>query len=370
VARFSRAVSIFASWSSQLKNNGLPEYLVKSAEKYELGGWVLFPSHDEQVRSVAQHRSLLAERYVLTTPSWETVRVFYDKRLTYELAREVGVAIPRSDVPGGLDRLVEMDVEFPVLLKPSITPHFLAVTNRKAYRADNWEELQCLYESIARVIGPSEVIVQECLPEPSKNLYSFAGFFRQGEPIVGLSAKRTRQFPRDFGRTSTFVETVEIPELKELAAYLLRAVHYTGLAEIEFMWNVKRARFELLDVNTRLWAWHSLAIASGLDLPYVAFADALGQNPSVGTVRQGTKWVRFFTDVRAAAQPICSGKLGLREYITSLRGTIAFSIFSLRDPLPFIIEPFLLAIHGLAKLVSGGLPFRSRRPAQRERNNT
>jgi len=166
------------------------------------------------------------------------------------------------------------------------------------------------------------------------------------------------------------VETVEIPELKELAAYLLRAVHYTGLAEIEFMWNVKRARFELLDVNTRLWAWHSLAIASGLDLPYVAFADALGQNPSVGTVRQGTKWVRFFTDVRAAAQPICSGKLGLREYITSLRGTIAFSIFSLRDPLPFIIEPFLLAIHGLAKLVSGGLPFRSHRPAQRERNNT
>jgi len=370
VARFSRAVSIFASWSSQLKNNGLPEYLVKSSEKYELGGWVLFPSHDEQVRSVAQHRSLLAERYVLTTPSWETVRVFYDKRLTYKLAREVGVAIPRSDVPGGLDRLAEMDVEFPVLLKPSITPRFLAVTNRKAYRADNREELQCLYESIARVIGPSEVIVQECLPEPSKNLYSFAGFFRQGEPIVGLSAKRTRQFPRDFGRTSTFVETVEIPELKELAAYLLRAVHYTGLAEIEFMWNVKRARFELLDVNTRLWAWHSLAIASGLDLPYVAFADALGQNPSVGTVRQGTKWVRFFTDVRAAAQPICSGKLGLREYITSLRGTIAFSIFSLRDPLPFIIEPFLLAIHGLAKLVSGGLPFRSRRPAQRERNNT
>ena len=288
-ARFSRAVSVFASWSSGLKDEELPEYLVKSAEQCRVRGWVLFPCSDEHVRIVAQHRALLAEHYVLTTPPWETARVFYDKRLTYALAREVGVAIPRSNVPGGADQLAELDVEFPVVLKPAITPHLMAVTNRKAYRADNWGALQRLYESMSHVIGPSEVIVQECLPEPSKNLFSFAGYFREGEPVVGLSAKRTRQLPRDFGWTSTFVEAVEMPELKELASQLLRAVDYTGLAEVEFMWNLKRARFELLDVNTRLWAWHGLAIASGLDLPYLAFADALGRNTSIGTVRKGTK---------------------------------------------------------------------------------
>jgi predicted ATP-grasp superfamily ATP-dependent carboligase len=284
--------------------------------------------------------------------------------LTYALAREVGVAIPGTDVPGDPDQLAALHVEFPVVLKPAITNRFVTVTNRKAYRADNQEAFRRLYESISCVIGPSEVIVQEWLPQSSNNLFSFAGYFKQGEPVAGFSAKRTRQLPRDFGRTSTFVEVVEIPELKELASQLLGAVNYTGLAEVEFMWNAKRARFELLDVNCRLWAWHSLAIASGLDLPYLAFADALGRNTFVGTVRKGTKWVRLLSDVRAVAQPICSGNLSLWQYVTSLLGTRAFAVLSLRDPLPFIIEPFLQVIQRLVGIFSGRfLSLSSRRPA-------
>jgi D-aspartate ligase len=347
VARFSRAVSLFASWPSELKDEGLPDYLVKSAEKYRIRGWVLFPSCDEHVRIVAQHSSLLAKHYVLTTPPWETARVFYDKRLTYALAREAGVAIPRSYVAGGANRLAFLDVDFPVILKPAITTRFMAVTNRKAYRAENREAFQRLYESMSGVIGPSEVIVQECLSEPSKNLFSFAGYFREGKPVVGLSAKRTRQLPHDFGRTSTFVEAVEIPELRELAGQLLRAIHYTGLAEVEFMWDPKHARFELLEVNARLWAWHGLTVAAGLDLPYVAFADALGQNPPIGAMRQGVKWVRLLTDVRAAAQKILSGTMTVQQYLTSLRGTTAFSVFSPSDPIPFIAEPLLLLLDRL-----------------------
>ncbi len=363
VARFSQAVSLFASWPSELKDEGFPDYLVKSAEKYRIRGWVLFPSCDEHVRIVAQHSSPLAKHYILTTPPWETARVFYDKRLTYAFAREAGVAIPRSYAAGGANRLAFLDIDFPVILKPAITARLMAVTNRKAYRAENREAFQRLYESISGVIGPSEVIVQECLPEPSKNLFSFAGYFREGEPVVGLSAKRTRQLPRDFGRSSTFVEAVEIPELRELARKLLRTVQYTGLAEVEFMWNAKQARFELLDVNTRLWAWHSLAIASGLDLPYVAFADALGRKTPVGDIRQGTKWVRFLTDVRVVAQEICSGNLSFWQYLNSLRGKTAFAVFSSKDPLPFIVEPFLLIVDRLTRMVSGRRPFPFHRAA-------
>jgi D-aspartate ligase len=336
---------------------------VKSAEKYRIQGWVLFPGCDEHVRIVAQHRSLLTKYYVLTTPPWETASVFCDKRLTYAFAREAGVAFPRSYEAEGAKGLAFLDVDFPVILKPAITTRFMAVPNRKAYRAENREAFQRLYESLSGVIEPSEVIVQKCLPEPSKNLFSFAGYFREGEPVVSLSAKRTRQLPRDFGRSSTFVEAVEIPELRKLAKNLLRAIHYTGLAEFEFMWNAKQARFELLDVNTRLWAWHSLAIASGLDLPYVAFTDALGRNTPAGNIRQGTKWVRFLTDVRVVAQEIRSGNLSLWQYLNSLRGKTAFAVFSRKDPLPFIVEPFLLVVDRLTRMVSGRRPFPFRRAA-------
>jgi D-aspartate ligase len=359
VARFSWSVSRFAKCPLEPKDEEFLDYLVKMAEKCRVRGWVLFPTSDEHLRIVAQYRPLLTKHYVLTTPPWETVRFLYDKRLTYTLAQEAGVAIPRSHVPGNADRLAALDLDFPVVLKPAISPRFMRTTNKKAFRADNRQELQSLYETMSRVIGPSEVIVQDFLPEPSRNLFSFAGYFRKGEPLAGLSVKRTRQLPRDFGRSSSFVEAVEVPELRKLASQLLRVIHYTGLAEVEFMWDVKRARFNLLEVNARLWAWHSLAVAAGIDLPYIAFADALGQNPTVGAMRQGVKWVRFLTDVRAAAQEILSGTLSLRQYLTSFHGPIAFSVFSPSDPMPFIAEPFLMLFDHLSRLASQrgrGLP--------------
>ena len=352
VARFSRSVGRFVKLPSGLKDEELLDFLEAMAEKCRIRGWVLFPFSDEHLRIVTQHSARLAEYFVLTTPPWETIKYFYDKRLTYTLAQEVGIPMPHSCVPGNIDQLASLDVEFPVVLKPAITSHFTQTSNRKAYRADDRHELQKFYGVMSQVIPSSEVIVQDFLPEPSKNLFSFAGYYRKGELIVGLSVKRTRQFPMDFGRQSSFVETVELPELRELASQLLQAIHYTGLAEIEFMWNVKRARFELLEVNARLWAWHGLAVAAGLDIPYVAFAETLGLNSPIGTVRQGTKWVRPWTDMRAAAQEILSGTLSIRQYLISLRGKTVFSLFSLSDPIPFIAEPLLLLLNRLKRWTS------------------
>lgn len=352
VARFSRSVGRFAVWPRGMKDEGLADYLVGMAERCGVRGWVLFPSSDEQLRILAQHPSLLAQHYILTTPSWETVRFLYDKRLTVTLAREAGVPMPHIQVPGSADCLAAVDVEFPVVLKPAITPHFMRATNLKAYRANNRQDLHRLFEKMSRVIEPSEVMVQQFLPDPSRNLFSFAGYFRNGEPIVGLSVKRTRQLPRDFGRSSTFVEVVEVPELRELATRLLRALDYTGLAEVEFMWNSKEARYELLEVNARLFAWITLPAAAGIGLVYVAFADALGQQRVAGELRPGIRWVRLFTDVRAAAREILSGTLSLRQYLASLQGPTKFAFFTPTDLVPSLAAPFLMLLDRLFSLAS------------------
>ena len=353
VARFSRSVARFVKLPRGLKDEELLDFLIAMAENCDVRGWVLFPCSDEHLRILTQHSARLAEYFVLTTPPWETIKYFYDKRLTYTLAHGVGIPMPYSCVPGNIDQLDSLDVEFPVVLKPAITSHFMQTSNRKAYLANDRQELHKFYKVMLQVIPSSEVIVQELIPEPSKNLFSFAGYFRQGKPIVGLSVKRTRQFPRDFGRTSSFVVAIELPELSEIASQLLRAIHYTGLAEVEFMWNMKRARFELLEVNARLWAWQGLAVAAGLDIPYVAFSETLGQNAPIGTMRPDTKWVRPLTDVRAAVQEILSGTLSIRQYLISLcDNKTVFSLFSLSDPIPFFAEPFLLLLNLLRRWTS------------------
>ncbi len=87
-------------------------------------------------------------------------------------------------------------------------------------------------------------------------------------------------------------ETVNIPELETLATGFLQSIGYSGLAEVEFMYDPKHARFELLEVNPRIWGWHTIAIRAGVDLPYLVYADAVGEEIAPGPFREGVKWVR------------------------------------------------------------------------------
>jgi predicted ATP-grasp superfamily ATP-dependent carboligase len=341
VSRFSRSVKHFFRCPSVDDEARFIEFLVQIASDKKMTDWVLFPSTDEYVRVVAQHRDRLSKYYLITIPSWETVQYLYDKRLTYMLAEEREVPTPKTYNPRNSDELVSLNLDFPIVVKPAISKYFMAATKKKAYRADSKNELMNLYESTARIIDPSEIIIQEFIPGQTKNLYSFVGFFKDGVPVAGLSARRPRQHPMDFGRASTYVETVNMPELEMLATQFLKGIAYSGLAEVEFMYAQKDACFKLLEVNPRIWGWHTITIRAGLDLPYLAYADAIGQEVVTGPLRKGVKWVRLVTDIPTVVPEILSGRLTMRQYLASMSGDMGFAVLSFSDPLPFIADLFL-----------------------------
>lgn len=306
-----------------------------------MDGWVLFPSTDDSVRILAQHRERLSEHYLVTVPPWETVQFLYDKRLTRRLAEEREVPIPKTHTPRDVDDLISLKLDFPLVLKPAVSKHFMAATKKKAYRANNKEELVSLYKKTAGIMDPSEILIQELIPGRAESLYSFVGFFKDGVPIAGLSARRLRQHPMEFGRASTYVEAVNLPELERLATQLLTGIAFSGLAEVEFMYDRKDGRFELLEVNPRIWGWHTIAIRAGLDLPYLTYAYAIGEKVPVGSAREGVRWVRLVTDSPTVISEILSGRLTMRQYLASMSGDIEFAVLSFSDPLPFIADLFL-----------------------------
>jgi predicted ATP-grasp superfamily ATP-dependent carboligase len=342
VARFSRSVRHFFKCPPTDDEAGFVEFLLKMAAERDMKDWVLFPSTDEYVRLFAQHRRHLSEWYVVTTPPWDVIRFLYDKRLTHSLAIRQGIPVPETHNPGSVHNLASLDMSFPVVLKPAITTHFCSVTKKKAYRADNVQELIRLYEMMTTIIDPSEILVQELIPGRAENLFSYVGFFKEGLPVAGLSARRPRQHPMEFGRASTFVEVVDAPKLETLAAQFLQGIAYSGLAEVEFMYDRKHSRFELLEVNPRIWGWHSITIRAGLELPYLAYLHALGEAVDVGPARENVKWVRLVTDIPTAALEVLAGRLGVREYLASLSGDTEFAVFSLSDPLPFAADLLLV----------------------------
>ena len=142
----------------------------------------------------------------------------------------------------------------------------------------------------------------------------------------------------DFGRASTFVETIEAPDVEETARRILSALRFDGIVELEFKRDQRDGRLKLLDINPRVWGWHSLGRAAGVDFPYLLWRMVHGETVAQVRARAGVRWVRALTDVPAAIGALRHGELSLIDYLWSLRPPIECAVFALDDPLPALLE--------------------------------
>jgi D-aspartate ligase len=307
-----------------------------------LDGWVLFPTREETVAALARHRSFLTQSFRVPTPGWDTIRHAWDKRETYRLAAELGISVPRSWFPQQESELCDLDLRGPVVIKPAIKEHFFYATHAKAWRADTEGELRRLFRKAASIVGKGEIIVQELIPGDGHQQYSYCAFFKDGAPVASMTVGRRRQHPSDFGRASTFVETVDLESLEKPSVRFLRAIGYYGLVELEYKLDLRDGEHKLLDVNARTWGYHSVGPAAGVDFPYLLYRDQLGYEVPRARGRPGVRWVRLATDVPNALLDMRAGRLRPRDYLASLRGIDTEAVFSMQDPLPGMYELMLL----------------------------
>ena len=120
-----------------------------------------------------------------------------------------------------------------------------------------------------------------------------------------MQARRRRQHPHEFGRASTYVETVEGLEFEEDSRRFLQELDYYGLVELEYKLDQRDGRYKLLDFNARTWGYHTLGAAAGVDFAALLFADQLGQTVLPVRARAGVSWRRLVTDVPATFVDLC-----------------------------------------------------------------
>jgi len=328
------------------------DFLIRLAERERIHGWIIFPHNDEVVFVLSQHRDILENYFRIPTPSWEVVRYVFIKKETYKVAEKNGILIPKIYDVNNYEQLMEADLQYPLVLKPSISHRFLRKIKIKAFRINNKEELIKTYLQMSDVIDSSEIIVQDFIPGGPKNLYSFCPFFKNGKVITGIAGRRPRQRPMDFGYTSTYVELVDIPELRSISEKFLSLINYYGFAEVEFMYDPRDRQYKLIEVNPRIWAWHALAIAAGVDMPYLLYQDMIGEEIVVPDSIKQVKWIRLITDIPTALSEIAKGNLKLSDYIASMKGKKVEAVLSFTDPLPFFVEIALILYRRLKSYIS------------------
>jgi len=350
LSRFNRRT---ISWPSQDEAENV-NFLVQLAERENLIDWVLFPTGDEGTALVARHHETLGKHFQLTTPPWNALKWLYDKRLTYQLADKVGVDRPWTVWPANRDDAASSECSYPAILKPAYRNRFNRFTASKAWRIDTREQLIARYDEACTLVDPGTLMIQELIPGGGGSQFSYTALCQDGQPIASLTARRSRQIPMDFGRASTFVETVEDPATTAAATRLLAALRYTGIIEVEFKRDLRDGKLKLLDINPRVWGWHSLCGFAGVDYPYLLWLLSNGEPIPDAKAALGVRWVRMSTDLPTAIREILRGRLSLREYLRSIRPPVAPAIYASDDPLPGVLEMPLLAYLLGKRLLSGG----------------
>ena len=303
---------------------------------------VLFPCLDEWVFAVARHASELSKFFLLPFSDIETVERILDKNLLYRKCEERGIPIPRTFYVGeqSPDQIAS-EIGFPCIVKPALQREFANEFGEKVLRAESREEFLALCERA----GHHALLAQEIVGAGLDSFYSLCSYIgRDGDPKGAFVGRKLEQYPPDFG-TACLVDSRYVEEIVERGVDILKQFGYHGISEVEFIYDEKSRDFKLLDINTRVWKWIGLPVHAGIDLPWLAYADAVfGNVEAAGLQRDGLRWVylKDYIELRRARAGMDETTLTRKDWLELIAGQPASSgeivdaVLASDDPEPFV----------------------------------
>jgi len=235
----------------------------------------ILATHDEPLNAIARGAERLGGQFLYPFPSWAVLSSIQTKRGQLEAAARAGIPVPRTAYPSSAveARGAAEDLGLPVLVKPSSTEGFKRRFRKQAFPCATADEVERAYSDAE----PYEPMVQELIPGGDDELYTLGSYLAEGGEALGLfCGRKLRQTPPGVG-TCRVGEAVWVEEVVEQGLKLLRELDFHGLSQVELKRDPRDGAYKLMEVNPRLFQWHGLAAACGVDLPLIAYRDLTGE---------------------------------------------------------------------------------------------
>jgi predicted ATP-grasp superfamily ATP-dependent carboligase len=331
IARYSKYCSKFFLCPDFILD-AFAEFLMNLAKNQNLHGWVLIPSNDHAVHTIARFKTSLEKFYKVITPDIETVSKIYDKSKLLEVAQNSNTTYPVTQYFKTSNDEINPEMSFPVLIKGRKGLTFYKTFGKKAFRADDEKELVRVLTNINEKIDLEETFTQELIPNDGTNkTISFTAFCINGEIKSFWMGVKLREHPIQYG-TATFAESVYEELCYNQSVSLLKSLNYTGVCEVEYLKDPRNGIYKLIEINARTWLWVGLAKHCGIDYAKMIYNYCNQINYEYPThYTKNIKWINWYTDFPIALYSILQGKLSIKNYILSLRGETARAIYNIND---------------------------------------
>lgn len=220
---------------------------------------VILPVGYDSCVALSRYKDLLTPDINIPITDYNFFKVAADKNKTIQLARELNVPIPHTLTPYDENDIkqISKELSYPVVIKG------LKESGRVKY-VKNAVQLIDLCSYFHQLEG-NYPLIQEYVQGDG---YGFFALYNEGKLRAFFMHKRIKEMPVT-GGASTMAMSIFEPKLKIYGERLLKALNWHGVAMVEFKKDQKTGEFKLMEINPKFWGSLDLAIASGVDFPYL-----------------------------------------------------------------------------------------------------
>ena len=300
----------------------------------ETGKSVLFPADDATLAAVSKKFNILKKFFIPGFCNRDVAHKFLVKKYTYKIAEETGVEYPRTYYSADTDHFQNLDLKFPVLVKPCQSHEYVSAFNKKMTVVNNYTHLK---EACRISEGQNiEVMIQEIVTGGESNGINYNSLMINGEIVSGFTAEKIRYTPSCYGVPCSTVSIDPIPGIKEASEKVLRAMGFEGYSCIEYKKDDRDGRYKLLEINGRFNRSIMHTVGAGINFPWLYYSYlTTGKLPEfTNEYKKKFYWIDESHDPIICAKN-CS-KFSFGKIIGPYFGKKVFAILELGDPKPFI----------------------------------
>lgn len=315
----------------------------------KLKGWVLIPTHDEELVALSKHSNILKRYFKLTFPGWSITSNIVDKSKFYRKISGVAT-LPKTIIPKNVEdaKQAKNSLNYPVFVRPSIGHLFYRATNVKGLIAHSPKELVETYLKVSRI--DPQPILQEYIEGPPTNLYSlFSIIDPDGKVCAAFTARKIGQIPLDLG-TASVAETIAVSSVQEIGLRVLRALKFFGISQVEFKYDSRDRKFKVIEVNGRGFKWIEITTVFE-DFPWMLYKVFSGmQSSEVGVYNQPKSHIRWI-HLADVIRNIIRKEAKLSQVFSWIfsGGKKTWACASVTDGLPFITQLVYMARASMRK---------------------